>query len=103
MEAAYFNNSGAVQGVVVLTQEVRVNFFERYLNGFEIYSKIQLIQAAAKGVTMKGSVRGLTPGKHGIRIHEFGDIRDHCRADRTGPHYNPYKVQYIFLKKADCV
>jgi Cu/Zn superoxide dismutase len=43
MEAAYFNNSGAVQGVVVLTQEVRVNFFERYLNGFEIYSNIQLI------------------------------------------------------------
>lgn len=80
MEAAYFNNSGAVQGVVILTQE-----------------------AAAKGVTLKGSVRGLTPGKHGIRIHEFGDIRDHCRADRTGQHYNPYKVKTpesnIFVKE----
>ncbi|XP_057379708.1 uncharacterized protein LOC130702053 [Daphnia carinata] len=70
MEAAFFNNSGAVQGVVVLTQE-----------------------APAKGVTLRGNVRGLTPGKHGIRIHEFGDIRDHCRADRTGQVYNPYKVK----------
>ncbi|EFX87461.1 hypothetical protein DAPPUDRAFT_92123 [Daphnia pulex] len=52
---------------------------------------------------MKGNVRGLTPGKHGIRIHEFGDIRDHCRADRTGPHYNPYKMKTpesnIFVKE----
>nr|AZM68720.1 Cu/Zn-superoxide dismutase [Daphnia tibetana] len=70
MEAAYFNNSGAVQGVVVLTQE-----------------------AEAKGVTLRGNVRGLTPGKHGIRIHEFGDIRDHCRTDRTGHVYNPYRLK----------
>ena len=26
MEAAYFNNSGAVQGVVILTQEVKIKY-----------------------------------------------------------------------------
>ena len=54
---------------------------------------IQIGQSPAGGVTLRGNVSGLTPGKHGIHIHEFGDLRDHCRADRTGPHYNPYKVK----------
>jgi Cu-Zn family superoxide dismutase len=35
-----------------------------------------------------GEVRGLTPGKHGFHIHQFGDLRsDDGMA--TGGHYNP--------------
>lgn len=35
-----------------------------------------------------GSVTGLTPGKHGFHIHEFGDCGG-VNASNSGPHYNP--------------
>src|SRR5688572_29114585 len=35
-----------------------------------------------------GEVRGLTPGKHGFHIHEFGDLRSDDGA-AAGAHYNP--------------
>ncbi|MBP7146733.1 MAG: superoxide dismutase family protein [Acidobacteria bacterium] len=44
--------------------------------------------AGGDGVTMRAEVTGLTPGKHGIHVHEWGD----CSApDGTsaGSHFNP--------------
>lgn len=50
------------------------------------------------GLTLKGNISGLNPGqKHGIHVHELGDIRDGCRPDRIGPHYNPYSVSFSLL------
>lgn len=38
------------------------------------------------------TVQGLTPGKHGIHIHELGDISQGC--DSCGDHYNPTDVDH---------
>ncbi|GAB5590906.1 copper chaperone [Umbelopsis nana] len=38
------------------------------------------------------TVQGLTPGKHGIHIHELGDISQGC--DSCGDHYNPTGVDH---------
>src|SRR3954471_23443785 len=46
--------------------------------------------SGSDGVTVVADITGLTPGKHGFHIHEFGD----CSAkDGTsaGGHYNPMK------------
>jgi len=44
--------------------------------------------ATGSGATLAGKVTGLTPGKHGFHIHEFGDLRDPAGAG-AGGHYNP--------------
>ncbi|KAI8581151.1 hypothetical protein K450DRAFT_233331 [Umbelopsis ramanniana AG] len=38
------------------------------------------------------TVQGLAPGKHGIHIHELGDISRGC--DSCGDHYNPTDVDH---------
>lgn len=44
--------------------------------------------AEGEGVRIRGRVRGLTPGKHGFHIHEFGDLRS-PDGTSAGGHYNP--------------
>ena len=45
------------------------------------------------GVHIKAEVSGLTPGKHGFHIHEFGDVN--CDDGKcTGGHFNPTGKQH---------
>jgi Cu-Zn family superoxide dismutase len=50
-----------------------------------------IIKFEDNGVITKISVNftGLAPGKHGIHIHEFGNLSNGCVT--AGGHYNPYK------------
>ena len=41
------------------------------------------------GVKVVADLTGLTPGKHGFHIHEFGDISDSAKAMSTGGHFDP--------------
>lgn len=43
---------------------------------------------AGDGVKVVAEVRGLSPGKHGFHIHEFGDCSS-PDASSAGSHYNP--------------
>ncbi len=44
-------------------------------------------------VTVVADISGLTPGKHGFHIHEFGDCSDKD-AKSAGGHYNPMKHEH---------
>ncbi len=41
------------------------------------------------GVKVVADVTGLSPGKHGFHIHEFGDTSDVAKGMATGGHYGP--------------
>lgn len=44
----------------------------------------------AGGVLVQGNVTGLPPGKHGMHVHQSGDMRQGC--EKLGEHFNPFKV-----------
>jgi Cu-Zn family superoxide dismutase len=47
----------------------------------------------ANGVRVEAEIRGLTPGKHGFHIHEFGDCSS-PDAMSAGGHFNPTKAEH---------
>jgi Cu-Zn family superoxide dismutase len=45
------------------------------------------------GVIIKGDIQGLTPGKHGFHIHEYGDCSS-IDGSSAGGHFNPMSMQH---------
>ena len=53
----------------------------------EVHGTVMFTQRG-NSTQIVGEVRGLTPGKHGFHIHEFGDLRSDDGTS-AGGHYNP--------------
>ncbi len=49
----------------------------------------------AEGLRIFANIQGLSPGKHGIHVHEYGDLSDQGMA--AGGHYNPDDVKHGFV------
>jgi Cu-Zn family superoxide dismutase len=62
-----------------------------------VKGSILLIQAPGTPTLIRGTITGLTPGKHGFHIHEFGDMSDGCKS--MGGHYNPDGVDHGDINK----
>jgi Cu-Zn family superoxide dismutase len=45
------------------------------------------------GIRVEAEIRGLTPGKHGFHVHEFGDTSS-PDAMSAGSHFNPMKSEH---------
>ncbi len=72
----------------VHAQEVNVAVVElNSLNESGVTGRVAFIPME-DGVLIVAEVRGLTPGKHGFHIHEFGDCSS-ADGKSAGGHYNP--------------
>lgn len=50
-----------------------------------------------KGLNVRGKVTGLSPGKHGFHVHEYGSCGDSGK--EAGSHFNPQGAAHGFLPK----
>jgi Cu-Zn family superoxide dismutase len=50
---------------------------------------VRFVQPAGGRTIVNASIKGLSAGKHGFHVHEFGNLTEGCKT--AGAHYNPTK------------
>ena len=63
----------------------------------DVQGAVKFKQKPGQPTIIKGILKGLTPGKHGFHIHEFGDLSKGCES--AGAHYNPDGVEHGSLEQ----
>ena len=56
--------------------------------GSGVTGVVKLEQPQGGKTKIVAEIKGLTPGKHGFHIHEFGNLSEGCKT--AGPHFNPF-------------
>jgi len=65
------------------------------LQGFGVGSGIRgsiSFNRSGSTVSVTGTVTGLSPGRHGLHIHEVGSTADSCKAAKA--HFNPFRLPH---------
>ncbi len=62
------------------------------LKGDGITGTVKFMQTAGQQVQIKVNIKGLTVGKHGFHVHEYGNLTGGCAT--AGAHYNPAGVDH---------
>ena len=62
------------------------------ISGNLVQGVVRMVQLNKDLCLFDGTIHGLTPGNHGIAVHEFGDLSQGC--DSCGEHYNPYNYKH---------
>ncbi|EGT42051.1 hypothetical protein CAEBREN_16977 [Caenorhabditis brenneri] len=58
------------------------------LRGDDVCGTVWIKQSSEdKPAEITGEIKGLTPGRHGFHIHQYGDSTNGCTS--AGPHFNP--------------
>lgn len=53
---------------------------------------VRFLQLSPDRCLIDGTIDGLTPGAHGLHVHELGDLTQDCRS--CGDHFNPLGKQH---------
>ncbi|XP_067831712.1 copper chaperone for superoxide dismutase-like isoform X2 [Heptranchias perlo] len=53
---------------------------------------VRFLQLSEQQCVVEGTIDGLSPGLHGLHVHEFGDLTNSCFS--CGNHYNPGKNKH---------
>lgn len=53
---------------------------------------VRFLQLSPDSCIIDGTIDGLTPGFHGLHVHECGDISKGCES--VGSHFNPYNTKH---------
>ena len=62
------------------------------LRGDVVNGLVKFRQVAGQPVEIRAEINGLTKGKHGFHVHEFGNLTNGCVS--AGAHYNPSRVEH---------
>ncbi|XP_067013336.1 copper chaperone for superoxide dismutase [Anabrus simplex] len=58
----------------------------------DVKGVVRFVQVDEDTCVVDGTLDGLSPGPHGLHVHECGDLSQGC--DSIGEHFNPYKTQH---------
>lgn len=62
------------------------------IEGQGVQGLARLVQVSEDLCVIDGTLEGLSPGAHGLNVHELGDISRRCAS--TGDHFNPTDTQH---------